>query len=111
MSKTLSIQVHHVTRVEGHGNILINLKDGVIEKIEWQVPEAPRFFEAMVRGRKWDEIQTIVSRICGICSVSHSLCSINAVEDALGIHVSEQTEKLRLFGTLFRTNSRAMFYT
>jgi len=96
MAKTLSIKVHHVTRVEGHGNILLNLKAGRIEKIEWQVPEAPRFFEAMVRGRSWQDIQTIVSRICGICSVTHSLAALKAIEDAMGIAVSGQTDSLRI---------------
>lgn len=96
MTKTVNINVRHLTRVEGHGNIVLNAHNGTIEKLEWQVPEAPRFFEAMVRGRKWDEIQPIVSRICGICSVSHSLTAINAVEDAFDVEVSEQTEKLRL---------------
>lgn len=96
MSKTLVIQVHHVTRVEGHGNILLELKNGAVEKIEWQVPEAPRFFEAMVRGRSWQDIQTIVSRICGICSVTHSLAAIKAIEDAMSIVVSGQTDSLRI---------------
>lgn len=96
MSKMVNINVRHITRVEGHGNIVLRARDGVIEKLEWQVPEAPRFFCAMIRGRKWDEIQPIVSRICGICSVSHSLAATKAVEDALGIDVSEQTSKLRL---------------
>lgn len=96
MSKTVDINVHHVTRVEGHGNIEVKAADGRIEKVEWQVPEAPRFFEAMVRGRKYEDIQTIVSRICGICSVSHSLVATKAVENALGVQVSEQTDKLRL---------------
>ena len=80
MSKTVDINVHHVTRVEGHGNIVVKASDGVVEKVEWQVPEAPRFFEAMIRGRSWDEIQPIVSRICGICSVSHTLAAVKAVE-------------------------------
>jgi coenzyme F420-reducing hydrogenase alpha subunit len=93
---TLDIKVHHVTRIEGHGNIVVRAKDGVVEKVEWQVPEAPRFFEAMVRGRSWQDIQTIVSRICGICSVSHSLAAVKAVEDALGLAVSPQTDRLRL---------------
>jgi sulfhydrogenase subunit alpha len=96
MSKTININVHHVTRIEGHGNIVLRASDGTIEKLEWQVPEAPRFFEAMVRGRMWDEIQPIVSRICGICSVSHSLAAVKAVEDAMGVQISEQTDKLRL---------------
>jgi sulfhydrogenase subunit alpha len=97
MSKgTANINVHHVTRIEGHGNIVLNATDGRIEKLEWQVPEAPRFFEAMVRGRSYEDIQTIVSRICGICSISHSLVATKAVENAIGVEVSEQTDKIRL---------------
>lgn len=97
MSKgTVNINVHHVTRLEGHGNIVLNANSGRIEKLEWQVPEAPRFFEAMVRGRSYEDIQTIVSRICGICSITHSLASTKAVENAMGIQVSEQADKLRI---------------
>lgn len=93
--KDMNINVHHITRVEGHGNIVVNIKHGIIEKCQWQVPEAPRFFEAMVRGRRYDDIQTIVTRICGICSISHSLVATKAVEDALGLTVSEQTDLVR----------------
>jgi len=96
MSKTLSVDVHHVTRVEGHGNIRVRARDGVVEQVQWQVPEAPRFFEAMVRGRSWEEIQIVACRICGICSFAHSLASIKAVEAAMGVEVSEQTDKLRI---------------
>jgi len=96
MSKTIEINVRHVTRVEGHGNIVVRARDGKIEKNEWQVPEAPRFFEAMVRGRRYEDIQTIVSRICGICSVTHSLAAIKAIEDAMEIEISAQTDKLRI---------------
>ena len=95
MSKSLNINVHHITRVEGHGNIVVNATNGKIEKIQWQIPEAPRFFEAMVRGRSYEDIQIIVSRICGICSITHSLASTKAVENALGLKVSEQTDKIR----------------
>lgn len=92
----VNIDVKHLTRVEGHGNIVVNMSAGKVEKVEWQVPEAPRFFEAMVRGRHFDDIQTIVSRICGICSISHSLVATKAVENAFGVEVSEQTDMLRL---------------
>jgi len=96
MSKTLHIDVEHVTRIEGHANIVVNATNGKIEKVQWQVPEAPRFFEAMVRGRSYQDIQTIVSRICGICSITHSLASTKAVENALGLEVSDQADKLRI---------------
>lgn len=95
MGKNISINVHHLTRVEGHGNIVVNVTDGTIEKCQWQVPEAPRFFEAMVRGRHYSEVARITSRICGICAVGHTLASLKASENALGIEISEQTDLLR----------------
>ncbi len=96
MHNNLDINVHHITRVEGHGNIVVNVKEGKIEKLQWQVPEAPRFFEAMVRGHSYQDIQTIVSRICGICSMSFTTDIRMTVEAALGIKVSEQADKLRI---------------
>jgi sulfhydrogenase subunit alpha len=95
MGRNLVVNVNHVTRVEGHGNIVVNVNNGTIEKCEWQVPEAPRFFEAMVRGRHYTEVARIVSRICGICAIGHSLASVKATENALGIEITPQTRRLR----------------
>jgi coenzyme F420-reducing hydrogenase alpha subunit len=94
-SDSFDVNVHHITRVEGHGNINVTIKNGAIEKCEWSIPEAPRFFEAMVVGRSWNELHHITSRICGICSIGHSLASLKATEAALGISISEQDLKLR----------------
>jgi len=95
MSKDFSVHVEHVTRVEGHGNIVLNVKNGKIEKLQWQVVEAPRFFEAMLRGQNYNELRSITSRICGICSIGHSLASLKATEDALDVKISEQSDILR----------------
>ena len=95
MVKDLNLNVEHVTRVEGHGNIVLNVKKGNIEKIQWQISEAPRFFEAMLRGRHYYELRPITSRICGICSIGHSLASLKATEDALDVRISDQTGILR----------------
>jgi coenzyme F420-reducing hydrogenase alpha subunit len=95
MSKSFNVTVEHVTRVEGHGNIVLNVKKEKIEKIQWQVPEAPRFFEAMLRGRQYTELRSITSRICGICSIGHSLASLKATENALNVNISKQTNLLR----------------
>ncbi|HEX9262306.1 MAG TPA: nickel-dependent hydrogenase large subunit, partial [Candidatus Bathyarchaeia archaeon] len=93
--KNLDLEVHYVTRVEGHGNIYVNVKKGIIERCEWAVPEAPRFFEAMIVGRLWNELHHITSRICGICSIGHTLASLRATEAAMGIPLSEQDLRLR----------------
>ena len=95
MHQNHDINIHYITRVEGHGNIVVNVKDGRLEKCEWQVPEAPRFFEAMVVGQKWDVLHHITSRICGICSIGHTLASLKATEATFGINVSERDIKLR----------------
>ena len=89
------IKVDHLTRIEGHGNIHVKIKDGRVEECLWQVVEAPRFFEAMLRERKWYEVAHITSRICGICSIGHTLTSLKATEAAMGVTISEQTVKLR----------------
>jgi len=91
----ININVEHLTRVEGHGNIILNAREGRIEKVQWQVSEAPRFFESFTRGRPWNEMSHITSRICGICSIGHSLASLKATEAAMGIELSEQTQLLR----------------
>ena len=93
--KNFDVEVNHVTRVEGHGNIYVNVRNGTMERCEWNISEAPRFFEAMVVGRQWNELHHITSRICGICSIGHTLASLRATEAAMGIEISEQDLKLR----------------
>ena len=93
--KNVDVGVHYVTRVEGHGNIVLNVRNGAIEKLQWQISEAPRFFEAMLRGRRYDEAADLTCRICGICSCGHRLASLQGMEAALGVRPSEQTVLLR----------------
>src|SRR5512138_2859428 len=94
MTKTdMNINVEYLTRVEGHGNVVVNLKEGKLETCHFKVVESPRLFEGMLRGRTIFEAQHITSRICGICSCGHTLASLQAAEDALGITPSAQTTK------------------
>lgn len=97
MSRNVKINVEYLTRVEGHGNIVVNVKDGKLETCNLEIVESPRFFEGMLRGRSIFEAQHITSRICGICSCGHTLASIQAAEAAIGFTPSEQTQKLRKF--------------
>jgi sulfhydrogenase subunit alpha len=95
MTANVNVNVHHLTRVEGHGNIVVDVQNGEIKKCQFEVVEAPRFFEAFVRGRPYDQINHITSRICGICSVGHSTTSVEATEKALGVELTEQAMLLR----------------
>jgi sulfhydrogenase subunit alpha len=92
---TLQVDVHYLTRVEGHGNIVVDVERGELKRCELQIVETPRFFEALLRGRPYTEATHIVSRICGICSVGHQMASLQALEAALDVQPSEQTRLLR----------------
>ncbi|MCE5185621.1 MAG: nickel-dependent hydrogenase large subunit [Planctomycetaceae bacterium] len=87
------IEIDYLPRVEGETNIEIEL--GHAPAIRLKIFEPPRFFEGFLVGRRFDEVGDIVSRICGICPVSHMTTAIQAIEKAMGIEVSPQTVTLR----------------
>jgi sulfhydrogenase subunit alpha len=91
----MEIEVHHLTRVEGHGDLIAKVRDGRPLEARFDVVEPNRFFEAILRGRNAEEVVHIASRICGICAVSHSCAALLATEKALGLEISLQTFLLR----------------
>jgi sulfhydrogenase subunit alpha len=97
MPKNFKVNVEYLTRVEGHGNIVVDVRDGKLEQCELDIVESPRFFEGMLRGRSIFEAQHITSRICGICACGHTLASLQAAEDAIGFTPSPQTLTWRRF--------------
>ncbi|MCP4604156.1 MAG: Ni/Fe hydrogenase subunit alpha [Proteobacteria bacterium] len=96
MRVNLNVDVHHISRVEGHGNIVIRVKNGLVEEARWDVVETPRYFEVMLKGKHFSSAGILTARICGICSIGHCLASVCATEDAFGIEIPPLAEKLRL---------------
>jgi coenzyme F420-reducing hydrogenase alpha subunit len=95
MTKNKSIRVHHLSRVEGHGDLVVEIRDGELGEVRFSIVEAPRFFEAFLRGYHYNEVAHMASRICGICAVAHRCAALKATEAALGAEITEQTELLR----------------
>ena len=93
MSKV--IKVDYLARVEGEGNLFVELSDGRVSRVEVGIFEAPRFFEAFLRGRKYYEVPDITARICGICPIAYIMSSSRALEKILGVEVPEEVRKLR----------------
>jgi sulfhydrogenase subunit alpha len=90
-----TIKVDYLARVEGEGGVRITFDGRVVSNVELRIFEPPRFFEAFLRGRSFMEAPDITARICGICPVAYQMSAVHAMEDALGVTVSEPVRELR----------------
>jgi len=90
-----NIIVKYLARVEGEGGINIRVKDGVVTRVQLNIFEPPRFFEAFLKGRNFTEAPDITARICGICPVAYQMSAVHALEAALGVTVSAPIRALR----------------
>ncbi|MCI8467888.1 MAG: Ni/Fe hydrogenase subunit alpha [Eggerthellaceae bacterium] len=111
MART-SISIDHVARIEGHGNIRLAIEDGQVTTCAVEVVEPARLFESMVVGRPFEEIPYIASRICGICSSSHVVTDLRAIEAALGVTVTDRTAALRellVYGSFLQNHATHLF--
>jgi coenzyme F420-reducing hydrogenase alpha subunit len=94
-TRTKTIKTDYLTRVEGEGQLSVKIKDGKVVDAKFKIIEPPRFFEAFMRGRKYDEAPDIAARICGICPVAYQMSAVHAMENAFGITVDGQLRALR----------------
>jgi len=93
--KSRTIKVDYLARVEGEGALYVKIKDNTVVDIKFKIFEPPRFFEAFLRGRIFNEAPDITARICGICPIAYQMSSVHAMEDAFGVTVDGQLRALR----------------
>jgi sulfhydrogenase subunit alpha len=92
---TRRLTVDMLTRVEGHGGVEVVLDGGEVKNVKFNIFEGPRFFESIIKTVNYEKIPDMTRRICAICTASHSLASIGAIENAFGVENTPQTEVLR----------------
>ncbi len=114
-SKTinLNVDVRHLTRVEGHGDIKVRVANGQLAEAGWEIVETPRFFEVMLKGKHYTAAGILTARICGICSIGHCLASVRATENAFGLTVPEAASRLRLLaehGEILQSHLLHLFF-
>ncbi|UXA14706.1 Ni/Fe hydrogenase subunit alpha [Mycobacterium sp. SMC-8] len=90
-----TLRVGALTRVEGEGALNVTLTGGVVDTVELNIYEPPRFFEAFLRGRSYTEPPDLTARVCGICPVAYQVSACNAIEDACGVTVDPELVALR----------------
>lgn len=107
------ILIHPVTRVEGHAKISIYLDDaGEVNAAQFHVTEF-RGFEKLCEGRPFHEMPGLMSRICGICPVSHVLASSKAGDMLLGVEIPAAAKKQRQlvnYAQLLQSHALSFFH-
>ncbi|MFJ7912360.1 Ni/Fe hydrogenase subunit alpha [Kitasatospora sp. NPDC096204] len=89
------LSVGALARVEGEGALHVAVRGDEVESVRLAIYEPPRYFEALLRGRRYTEPPDLTSRICGICPVAYQMTACRAVEDACGVTVDGQLAGLR----------------
>jgi coenzyme F420-reducing hydrogenase alpha subunit len=89
------IKTDYLSRVEGEGGFVIEIRDGKVEKLKVNIFEAPRFFEAFLRGRPFADVIDFTARICGICPVAYQMSSVHAIEKIFDVEVAPPVRELR----------------
>jgi sulfhydrogenase subunit alpha len=107
--KDVNVKIDYLARCEGEIGLHVQVSaDGQVR--EWRVDlyEPPRFFEGFLVGRKWYDAYETCSRICGICSMPHTISGIEATELAFGIKPDPQTVTMRKLANLSELNMNSI---
>ncbi|GAA4782944.1 Hydrogenase-1 large chain [Corynebacterium canis] len=88
------VVIDPLTRIEGHLRIELEREGDSIAKA-WSETTQFRGIETIVEGRDPRDVWAFVGRICGVCTGTHSVASITAVEDAIGSKPPVQAQLIR----------------
>ena len=107
------IVIEPLSRIEGHAKISIHLNgSGEVESARFHVTEF-RGFEKFCEGRPFWEMPALMSRVCGICPVSHVLASSKAGDMLLGVEpppAAVKQRRLANFAQLLQSHALSFFH-
>ena len=89
------VVVDPVTRIEGHLRCEVNLDANNVIRNAVSTGTMWRGLEVILKGRDPRDAWAFTERICGVCTGTHALTSVRAVEDALGIKIPENANTIR----------------
>ena len=95
MVERRTIEVGALARVEGEGALHLVLEGDQVVDLRLEIYEPPRFFEALARGRRADELPDLMARICGICPVAYQMSAVHAIESAWDVEIDPAVRALR----------------
>ena len=107
-----SIVIPHLGRVEGHGGIFVKIVGETVHEVNMDIFEGSRYYEALLVGKHFLDVQGIITRVCAICSANHTVAALTALENALGIRQTPRVHELRgllLLGATIESHALHVF--
>jgi len=92
---TSRLVVDPVTRIEGHMRVEVDLDENNVIRNAVSSGTMWRGLEVILKGRDPRDAWAFTQRICGVCTGTHALTSVRAVENALGISIPENANSIR----------------
>ncbi len=89
------IVVDPVTRIEGHMRCEVNVDENGVIRNAVSTGTMWRGLEVILKNRDPRDAWAFTERICGVCTGTHALTSVRAVEDALGIEIPDNANSIR----------------
>ena len=89
------IVVDPVTRIEGHMRVEVNVDSNNVIRNAVSTGTMWRGIEVILKGRDPRDAWAFTERICGVCTGTHALTSVRAVENALDIKIPENANSIR----------------
>ncbi|WP_048191835.1 coenzyme F420 hydrogenase subunit alpha [Methanobacterium sp. SMA-27] len=90
------IVISPTSRQEGHAELVMDVDDeGIVTKGRYFSITPVRGLEKIVTGKVPETAPVIVQRICGVCPIPHTLASVEAIDDSLGIEIPKAARQLR----------------
>lgn len=83
--------LNQITKIEGHARLDVEVTDKKVTKCWFAINDFKRFYTKAVENKPAMAAPQLLSRICGTCSNSHIMASLKAVEQAMGIQISQET--------------------
>ena len=83
------VVVDPVTRIEGHMRVEVNVDENNVIRNAVSTGTMWRGLEVILKGRDPRDAWAFTERICGVCTGTHALTSVRAVENALNIQIPE----------------------
>ncbi|KAB2941948.1 MAG: nickel-dependent hydrogenase large subunit [Hyphomicrobium sp.] len=89
------VVVDPLTRIEGHMRCEVNIDADNVIRNAVSTGTMWRGLEVILKGRDPRDAWAFTQRICGVCTGTHALTSVRAVEDALDIKIPENANSIR----------------